>query len=331
MKRTEYVNTLNNIKMTRDMESRILERSIAHLHELEDAASMKGSPNPAKDRRVRRLVPILLVILLVVLTGTTVLASRFLTGDWLGLILGTEGGIHLKELAAKPGESIVCGDVRVTMESVLGDGRAYYMLLDIDSVSGAPLSKDPFAPKTDDWKSSILLPPDITTDNPAFPSGVMTFHQIDDGSDPTHARLIMSMDLSIHERAPRWVRVTFKSIDGCYQVGNQIETRRIADGTWSFLFAGRMKTPTVKGWIDGDIEVQVTPLSFRLTAKRSDPFFRDFKKLEVELSDGRIVPMFETYGGGDGASWSYYGLFGSVLDPTRVVAFLYDGERYELK
>jgi hypothetical protein len=331
MKRTEYVNALNNMAMTRDMESRILKRSIAHLHGLEDAASMEDSSNPAKTRGARRLVPILLVVLLVVLAGTTVFASRVLTGDWLGLILGTEGGIHLKELATNPGESIVCGDVRVTMESVLGDGTAFYMLLDIDTVSGAPLSEDPLASMDDDSKSNLVLPFDIQADNPSALSGVMSFHRVDDGSDPTHARLIMSASLSDARRIPRWVRFTFTSIDGCYPAGDQVEYRRIASGSWSFLFAGRTKTQTVTSCIAGDVLVRVTPLSFTLTATTTEPFFRDFKELRAELVDGSTVPLYETYGGGDGVIWSYYGLFGNVLDPTRVVAFLYDGERYELK
>ncbi|MDD4744925.1 MAG: hypothetical protein PHN53_10010, partial [Eubacteriales bacterium] len=125
------------------------------------------SPGPAlteqtmkriiRPRRRTRLVLAIVLGALLGLLGTTALAARAVTGDWLGFLVKPGFPADLAELVAEPGTQVVCGDYRVTLQSAVGDGTAYYVLVDIDTVSGQPLTADPLRPLASNLPANIQL------------------------------------------------------------------------------------------------------------------------------------------------------------------------------
>lgn len=137
---------------------------------------------------------------------------------WPILIVATkqiDSPVDLQELLSEPGESIVCGDYRITLQSAVGDGTAYYVLLDVDTVSGALLYDYPLSSISDKLPSNIYLDYSVHPQMDHFWNriwgysfgGGMTDYRVDDGSDPRRASIIIVANYQYTGRAPKWIEL----------------------------------------------------------------------------------------------------------------------------
>jgi hypothetical protein len=283
-------------------------------------------------RRIK-LVPAIILIVFIVLISATALAAKVTTGDWLGFLIQMDNPVDLKELLSEPGESIVCGDYRITLQSAVGDGTAYYILLDVDTVSGAPLYDYPLRPLTESLPPDIYLNYMINPDLKSFGCASTPF-RVDDEADPAKATFIIRAELSYSGRAPKWIEFNIISINGIMQTGDAPDHMIIAEGSWKFVISGKTDTKAV-AYRFGDAKVRITPLSLSIKA-RSAPFDLDPRSgIQIEMDDGSlvIIPHIGTSSGFDGflTHWEMTAVFNSSIDPMRVVAIHTEDERIVLK
>jgi len=278
-------------------------------------------------RRTRLFLAIVLGVLLGLL-GTTVLAARAVTGDWLGFLVKPGFPADLAELVAEPGTQVVWGDYRITLQSAVGDGTAYYVLVDIDTVSGQPLTVDPLHPLSSSLPANIQLDMRIDTDSPDFSSG-WTEYRIDDQTDPARATLIIRASLHSSGRRPSWIKLDIRRILAVVPDPPAAKQVSLAEGTWSFVISGRSGPQQVTVRKKG-MTVKVTPLSLLITARLMP--FDEIGPLQLELSDGRLIDLSligtgSSYDGFLGTHWYLSALFEEQIDPGQVVCLIVAGER----
>lgn len=284
----------------------------------------------SQNNKRRKLVPVIVLVTLVVILSTTAIAAKVMTGNWLGLLIDTNSPFNLNELVSKPGESIVCDDYRITLQSAVGDNTAYYILLDVDRVSGAPIYDFQLHPITERLPSNIYLSYDIRAKLDGFGCGA-TAYRVDDGSDPLKAKIIIRMAMNYIGKAPKRIELNITSINGIIKNGDSMDIRKIADGSWKFVISGQTNTTNVEYTFD-DTKVDITPLSISMTVKiaQLDPQVR----FKLEMDDGSIIDIPHI---GTWTDTSLFdkklitALFNKVIDPTRVKAIIIEGERIALQ
>ncbi|MDW7658938.1 MAG: hypothetical protein SCM11_17355 [Bacillota bacterium] len=286
-----------------------------------------------QSRKRFKLVPATMLIVFIVLISATALAAKVTTGDWLGFLIQMDNPVDLEELLSEPGESIVCGDHRITLQSAVGDGTAYYILLDVDTVSGAPLYDYPLRQLSETMPSNIHLIYLINADLDGFGIGA-THYRVDDGNDPSKATMIIRAELSYSGKAPKWIEFNILSINGIIQAEEAPDQRNIAEGSWRFVISGKTDTKAVTYRIS-DAKVRITPLSLSIRA-RSAPFDLDPRSgIQVEMDDGSLmaIPHIGIRTGFDGffTDWEMTAIFNSIIDPMRVVAIHTENERIAFK
>ena len=296
------------------------------------------SPGPAlteqtmkriiRPRRRTRLVLAIVLGTLLGLLGTTALAARAVTGDWLGFLVKPGFPADLAELVAEPGTQVGCGDYRVTLQSAVGDGTAYYVLGDIDTVSAQPLTADPLQPLASNLPANIQLDMRIDSDSPDF-SGGWTAYRIDDQTDPARATLIIRASLHSSGRRPSWIMLDIRRILAVVLDPPAAKQVSLAEGTWSFVISGRSDPQQVTVRTKG-MTIKVTPLSLLITA-RSAPF-SEMSPLQLERSDGRLIDLRligtgSAYDGFLVTHWHLSALFEEQIDPGQGVALIVAGER----
>ena len=234
----------------------------------------------------------------------------------------------LAELVAEPGTQVVWDDYRITLQSAVGDGTAYYVLVDIDTVSGQPLTVDPLHPLSSSLPANIQLDMRIDTDSPDFSSG-WTEYRIDDQTDPARATLIIRASLHSSGRRPSWIKLDIRRILAVVPDPPAAKQVSLAEGTWSFVISGRSGPQQVTVKKKG-MTVKVTPLSLLITARLMP--FDEIGPLQLELSDGRLIDLSligtgSSYDGFLGTHWYLSALFEEQIDPGQVVSLIVAGER----
>ena len=284
-------------------------------------------------RRRSKLVPVVVLVVLIMMLSVTALAAKVITGEWLGFLIHVDSPVDLQELLSEPGESIVCGDYRITLQSAVGDDTAYYVLLDVDTVSGAALYDYPLSPISDTLPSNINLVYLINADLNGFGCG-STAYRVDDEKDPTKATIIIRTEFNYSGKAPKWIEFNILSINGIKQTVDDHDSQNIAEGGWKFVIAGKTDTEAVT-YKTNNSEVRITPLSLSLKASSAPFSLNPRSGIQVEMDDGSKIdiPHISTSTSSDGFTeeWQMSAVFNTTIEPDHVVAIIFEDERITLK
>jgi hypothetical protein len=289
-----------------------------------------------RNKRHKLAPAAILVALILVLSGTA-LAAKVTTGDWLGFVINTDKTVDFQELVTNPGESIVCGDYRITLRSAVGDDSTYFILYDLDTVSGKPLIGEDLTPMTisDSLPADIYLNHFINTsyDDLGGWGVASSVIRIDDGSNPAKASFIQCLQFSNSGQAPEWIKLSVKSIDAIINDNNEQQTVILAEGDWQIVISGQTNTDRVEYRI-GDSIIRVTPLSISIYSNTAQMEMNSGIKLEMDNGSTMSISEVSDLSGFEDriiTDWQMTAVFSSVIDPEQVVAIFIDGERISLK
>ncbi len=313
MDKTKYKRAFDSVFAPDDTEARVLSTV---------SRRRKGSP--------RRLTLILCAVL--ILTCSAALAAGG-AGQWLEAIISLNG----RELPDSSLQIInrTCedGGLRMTLNSVAGDGVHTYFLMDVEALDGQNLSNT--APDSIPMEDSLYT--DFLLELPSSGGYGARTLRIDDGSDPARAQLVLKVDfgeprngdrmtLTISE-VSRWIRSADEN-------GNQsFSLEPFAEGEWKFSFRLNRNLDGVHYRIpDYDFDITVSPLGLAVNGVGSGRFGGECFLL---MQDGSQV---ELTGGGRSASRrngvvyreliSYE--FTELIDPSQASALVFGRTEYPL-
>ncbi len=286
-------------------------------------------------RRRSKLVPVVVLVVFIVMLSVTALAAKVITGEWLGFVINTDKTVDFQELVTNPGESIVCGDYRITLRSAVGDNSTYYILFDIDTVSGKPLISEDLSPMpiSDSLPANIYLNHFIHTSLDYGWGVASSVIRIDDESDPAKASFIQCLQFTNSGEVPKWIELSVKSIDAIIKDDDEQKNVILAEGDWQIVISGQTDTNHVEYNID-DSKIRITPLSLSIYSNTA--LMERNSGIKLEMDDGSTMSISEVSAetsieGSVITDWQMTAVFSSVIDPEQVVAIIIDGERISLK
>lgn len=282
-----------------------------------------------------KLAPAAILIALILILSSTALAAKVTTGDWLGFVINTDKTVDFQELVTNPGESVVCGDYRITLRSAVGDDSTYFILFDLDTVSGKPLIGEDLSPMpiSDSLPADIYLNHSIKTSLDYEWGVASSVIRIDDGSDPAKASFIQCLQFSNSGQVPKWIELSVKSIDAIINDDNERKNVILAEGDWPIVISGQTNTVNVEYRI-GDSKIRISPLSISIYSNTAQ--MKMNSGIQLEMDDGSIMnvseaSVLESMDGIFITDWQMTAVFSSIIDPEQVVAIIIDGERISLK
>lgn len=313
MDKTKYKRAFDSVFAPDDTETRVL------------------SALSRRPKGIRRNTALVLCAVLI-LTCSAALAAGG-AGQWLEAIISLNG----RELPDSSLQIInrTCedGGLRMTLNSVAGDGVHTYFLMDVEALSGQNLSNT--APDSIPMEDSLYT--DFLLELPSSGGYGARTLRIDDGSDPARAQLVLKVDfgeprngdrmtLTISE-VSRWIR----SADENGNLSFSLES--FAEGEWKFSFRLNRNLDGVHYRIpDYDFDITVSPLGLAVNGVGSGRFGGECFLL---MQDGSQV---ELTGGGRSASrrngMVYQELisyeFTELIDPSQASALVFGRTEYPL-
>lgn len=314
MDKSKYKRAFDSVHAPEDMERRVLN-------------AVSGRPG----RFNRRMALILCAILL--LSCTAALAAGT-AGQWLETIISLNGRALPDSSLQKINQTCEDGGLRMTLNSVAGDGVHTYFLMDVEALSGQNLSNT--APDSIPMTDSLYT--DFLVELPSSGGYGARTLRIDDGSDPSRAQLVLKVDfgeprngdqmtLTISE-VNRWIRSTDEN-------GKQVfSLEPVAEGEWIFSFRLNRNLDGVHYRIsDYDFDITISPLGLAVNGVGSNRMFGTDAYLLME--DGSKVELVG-FGSSRNARNSivYHELvsyeFTALIDADRAAALVYSGNEYPL-
>lgn len=284
-----------------------------------------------RPKGVRRNAAIVLCAVLI-LTCATALASGA-AGQWLEAIISLNGR-ELPEANLQKINRICEGDgLRVTLDSVAGDGIHTYFLIDIEALDGQDLSNTD--PETIPMEDSLFL--DFLLEFPSSGGYGARTLRIDDGSDPARAQLVLKADFGVPRNGSR-IYLTFQTLSRGYwrtgENGKEIYALEpVAEGEWTFSVLLDRNLDGVHYRIpEYDFDISISPLGLSINGVGCGRFGNSAYLL---MNDGSTVDLIgRGYSSGKRNGVTYRELvsyeFGKVISPDRAVKLVADGNEFDL-
>ena len=293
----------------------------------EDRVARAISPRP---RMAARRMALILCAVLVLTCGAS-LASG-VAGQWLDAVVSLNGAEVPAGNFQEIGITAEDAGVRMTLESVAGDGVHTYFLLNVEALEGQDLSN------TD--------PQSIPMEDSLYVHEVMSFSgsggygfrpiRLDDGSDPARAQLCLKYDFGTNRWGDKLTlkitglnRGVYTGADGerCF------EHEPVAGGEWSFTFRlSRSLDGVHYAMEEYDFDISVSPLGLavdgigcRKLGEEGVLLLKDGSKIELTgygySSGSRNHEVYREM-----ASWE----FTQLIDPGQAAALILGGREYPL-
>lgn len=284
-----------------------------------------------RPKGVRRNAALVLCAVLI-LTCSAALAAGT-AGQWLESIISLNGRELPDSSLQKINQICEDGGLRMTLNSVAGDGVHTYFLMDVEALSGQNLSNTD--PSSIPMEDSLYLDFDLS-----LPSsggyGARTL-RIDDGSDPSRAQLVLKVDFGEPRNGDR-ICLTVECLKRGFWTTDEkgireFELEPLAEGEWIFSFRLNRNLDGVHyTFPDHDFDISISPLGLAINGVGSGRFGGECSLL---MQDGSQVKL-TGYGHSAGARNSiiYRELvsyeFTELIDPSQAAALVFGGAEYPL-
>ncbi len=297
----------------------------------EDTQARVLSALSRRPKAIRRNAALVLCAVLI-LTCSAALAAGGV-GQWLEAIISLNGRALPDSSLQKINRTYEDGGLRMTLDSVAGDGVHTYFLMEIEALNGQNLSNT--APDSIPMEDSLYT--DFLLELPSSGGYGARTLRIDDGSDPARAQLVLKVDfgeprngdrmtLTISE-VSRWIRSTDENGEQSFSL------EPFAEGEWIFSFRLNRNLDGVHYIFPGhDFDITISPLGLAVNGVGSGRFGGECFLL---MQDGSQV---ELTGGGRSAGQRngvvYHELisyeFTELIDPSQASALVFGRTEYPL-
>jgi len=284
-----------------------------------------------RPKGVRRNAALVLCAVLI-LTCSAALAAGG-AGQWLEAIISLNGRTLPDSSLQTINQTCENGGLRMTLNSVAGDGVHTYFLMDVEALDGQDLSNTD--PETIPMEDSLYT--DFMLELPSSGGYGARTLRIDDGSNPSRAQLVLKVDfgeprngdrmtLTISE-VNRWIQSTDEN-------GEQVFSHEpVAEGEWIFSFRLNRNLDGVHyTFPDYDFDITVSPLGLAVNGVGSGRFGGECFLLMQDGSQVELTGGGRSAGKRNGVVYreliSYE--FTELIDPSQASALVFGGTEYPL-
>ena len=296
----------------------------------EDAEARVLSAVSRRPKVVRKAALILCAALILACSAALAAVTA---GDWLNAIVPLNGRAVPEGNLQKIGRTAESDGLRLTLDSLASDGVHTYFLLDVEALDGQDLSNT--APETIPMEDSLYL--DFLLELPSSGGYSARTLRIDDGSDPSHAQLVLKVDFGVPRNGAR-IYLTAETLSrGRWTTGEsgkqKYELEPVAEGEWTF-------SVRLNGNLDGvhyripdyDFDIRISPLGMAINGVGSRVFGSEAYLLMEDGSRVELVGHGSSRGERNGEVYrelvSYE--FTGLIDADRAAALVYAGNEYPL-
>jgi len=304
---------------------------------------------PPSQRRALKPIRILAMGLacVMLLMGITALASKALTGDWLGFLIDTAGQEDKITGMMQINETQTDGAYAVTLVNAIGDGQMMYLLFEIEDIENqrAFSTEEDLYPNMNDIYMGLKLFDGDAVEIPQVAQVERTVFRIDDRTDPNLARVIATWPYPHGRDELTSVKLGIDFMfrwDGTAPVSNYA---MLAQGEWVFTVPLQYEVDIASYFFwdyvhSASYKIDISPISATV---RSSHYEVD-KLTGVVLKDGSVIEVINSTRSGYvtrtmkfeditryAVRYSYLnGIFAEAINPHDAVALLTNEGRIDL-
>lgn len=317
---------------------------------MNQAARKDPSKMHSKRFHYRFASSFLVFALVLAIGGGAAMASKVMTGEWLGLFVNTQNEPSLAdEMRTNINQSVRLDQYKLTLDSAYSDDfttKCYFIL---ETLDGAPLLSSEMKSKgysnddivvaidvvTPGNKNTILFPATIVENSSENQIGIVVSGVIDQFSDVGNATSQVMLYVS---------QINAYSKSDPTQYITLFESNK-SDETPDFNFEITKNYSSTQYILDNEFELEISPMSMSIvkgdaavkdTSYSMSMTFDDSINVTITLNDGSIIEMTkilrteavaET---GETCIW-YTAAFSMVVDPDNVKSVMFSGTNYNIK